>query len=62
MKFRYYVTDLFDGTIKGVTNEEDAMNYAECEDFFVVDVELGQQLLPEGERCDVEPFPEIRRG
>lgn len=49
-KYRYYVTDLFDGAIKGTDNEEAAKSYATCEDFFVVDSHTGEWLTSENDR------------
>ncbi len=54
MKFRYYITDLMDGSIKGTDNEEVAGHYACSEDHFVVDTETGEWLLSSGERIEVE--------
>jgi hypothetical protein len=54
MKFRYYITDLFDGAVKGTNSDEDAANYASSEDFFVVDAESGQWLQASGERAEVQ--------
>ena len=33
---------------------EDAKNLAECEDFFVLDSETGEWLLPDGEKTEIE--------
>lgn len=58
MKFKYYVTDLYSGSIKGINDDAEAPNIAECEDFFVVDSTTGEWLIPGGERVDVEGFEE----
>ena len=42
MKFRYYVTDLMDGMIKGTNSRKVAQTYAESEEYFVVDSETGE--------------------
>ena len=44
MKFRFYITDLVDGDIKGTNDEELARQYAYSEDFFIVDTETGMWL------------------
>lgn len=54
--FKYYVTDLYSGSIKGTNSDEDAQNIAECEDFFVVDSTTGEMLIPGCQRIDVEEF------
>lgn len=54
MKFRYIVTDVTDGCIKGTDTRSDALNLAECEDFFVYDTEEGLWLQPEGESKALE--------
>ena len=54
MKFRYYITDLFDGVVKGTDDEVVAKNYAVCSDFFVVDSQEGVLLLESGEADDIK--------
>lgn len=49
MKFRFYVTDPFDGSLKGTNSEETARHFAECDDFFVVDTETGMWLTSDGD-------------
>lgn len=39
MKFRYYITDLFDGIIKGTNNSSVAKDFSLCED-----TDTGQML------------------
>lgn len=48
MKFRFYITDLFDGVINGTNDENTASEYAVSSDFFVVDSELGVWLTEDG--------------
>lgn len=57
MKFRYYLCDAYDGSVKGTDNEELAKSYAESEDFFVVDTETGDWLQFDGSRVSVEEMP-----
>lgn len=45
MKFRYYITDTFDGAVKGTDDYETAFGYACCDEYFVVDSETGMWLL-----------------
>jgi hypothetical protein len=47
-KFRYYITDLFDGCIKGTNDETKAAELAMCEDYFVVDTQIGIWLDQSG--------------
>ena len=44
MKYRFYVTNLFDGCIQGSNNEQAMKELSACEDFFIVDTESGQWL------------------
>lgn len=53
-KFRFYVTDLYDGDIKGTNDPESAKNFAQCEDFFVVDTETGTWLTAENEEREIK--------
>ncbi len=39
MSFRFYITDLNEGLIRGTDDEKMAKEFAECEDYFVVDTE-----------------------
>lgn len=48
MSFRFYVTDLFDGCIKGTNSEQVASDFASCEDYYVVDTETNQWLTSDG--------------
>jgi hypothetical protein len=50
MKFRYYVTNLFEGRIEGTNDAENAENFAQSEDFFVVDTETGEWLTSDGRK------------
>lgn len=59
MKFRYYITDLFEGAVTGTDNTEHAEAFACSEDWFVVDSETGEWLQPEGVRVEVPPSPVI---
>jgi hypothetical protein len=54
MKFRFYITDLFDGNIKGTDDESTAANYAGSADFFIVDTETGEWLTENGGRQEIE--------
>ena len=44
MKFRYYITDLYDGAIRGTNSTDVANDYSMCEDFYVLDTETGLWL------------------
>lgn len=56
-KFRYYITDLFNGCIVGTNNTQDALDMSACEDYFVVDTETGMWLTSGGE----EEVQQLRR-
>lgn len=53
--FRYYITNTFDGCIEGTDSTEDANDFAQSEDFFVVDSQTGEWMHPDGERVKVKP-------
>jgi hypothetical protein len=44
MSFRYYISDLHDGTIKGTNDQEVADSLSHCEEYFVVDTETGNWI------------------
>ena len=46
MKFRYLIVDTFEGAPLGTNDRARALECAACEDFFVVDTETSQWLLP----------------
>jgi hypothetical protein len=48
-KFKYYITDLFDGSIVGTNDETKARDYTVSDDHFVVDAERGVWLLSDEE-------------
>ena len=48
MNYRYYVTDLYDGCIKGTNSTELAEQFVQSEDFFVVDTENNLWLTLDG--------------
>ena len=56
MKFRYYITDTFNGAIKGTNNSSTANELAVCEDYFVVDTETGEWLSAEGNLVPIIEF------
>jgi len=58
MKFRYYITDLYQGMLVGTNCTATAENCASCEDFFVVDSETGKWLTP-SEPVEIQQCPEI---
>lgn len=45
MKFRYYIVNLFDGTVSGRNDLATAEQYALSDDFFVIDSESGEHLV-----------------
>lgn len=57
MGFRYYITDTFNGCIKGTDNTKEAENFALCEEYFVVDTESGEWITPDS-RIKIEEVKE----
>lgn len=53
MRFRYYITNLHVGAIEGSNSLDVAENFANSEDYFVVDSETGQWLQSDGGRVEV---------
>ena len=54
MKFRYYITNTFNGDVEGTNNTDKAEELAACEEFFVVDSDSGEWLQASGNRVPVE--------
>lgn len=52
-KFRYYITNPFNGCIEGTNNETVAISCASSEDFFVLDAETNEWLLSDGKRQQI---------
>lgn len=46
MKFRYLIVDTFEGRPFGTNDKARALEFAESEDFFVVDTETSQWRQP----------------
>lgn len=55
MKFRFYITDIGNGCIRGTNSVKDAEDFAACEDYFVVDTETGEWVNLNG-RSPVAPI------
>ena len=64
MKFRFYITDPYNGALHGTNSETLAKSYAEFEDYFVVDTLHSLWLQPGDtpeevtEAEEFEPEPE----
>ena len=58
MKFRFYVTDLNNGTVYGTNDSLLAADVSMSEDFFVVDSETGTWLHANGDQVDIQDFDE----
>jgi hypothetical protein len=58
MKFRYYIVDTTYGEVKGTNDIEIAEDLSASEDFYVIDVEVNQQIVINtvGERFDIKEF------
>ena len=54
MRFRYYITNTFNGCVEGTNDIERAEELADWEEFFVVDADTGQWLNVGGERLEIE--------
>lgn len=55
-KFKYYITNLFDGNLSGTNDDVKAKELSECDEFFVVNAETGRWLNGGGKESDVEEF------
>jgi len=53
MKFRYMITNTYEGSIQGTNDEEKAIALSQSEDYFVADSETGK-WLSFGELRDIE--------
>lgn len=54
MKYRYYIADTFDGDVKGTNDPKVALEFAICEEYFVVDTETGAWMADEGETREIK--------
>ena len=45
MSFRYYITDLFEGTVVGTNNKELAEQSSHCEEYYVIDTEVDAWIV-----------------
>jgi len=54
--FRFYITNLFVGTIMGTNNQEEAEGLAWSEEYFIVDTSTGEELSYSGERSLIKQF------
>lgn len=61
MKHKYAVFDSCSFEIKGTNSDEDAIDYANCDDFLVVNMEEGKELTPSGELVELRQASEIER-
>ncbi|MGK2829205.1 hypothetical protein ACSI5F_03750 [Ralstonia pseudosolanacearum] len=56
MKFRFYITNPFEGCVQGTNDEMRARELSACEEFFIVDTETGEELCDVDRRRQVEPI------
>ena len=56
MKFRFYVTDLNNGSVSGTDDPDLAADISLSEDFFVVDSESGMWLSANGDHVYIQEF------
>lgn len=55
-KYRYIITDPYDGAVRGTDDDKAAHEFAECEDYFVYDTVDGVWLSTDGERLEIQPI------
>jgi len=60
MKFRYYITNVYEGVIDGTNSPNVAKEFSLDEDYFVVDSEAGEWLRPDGTQNSVKDVEEIK--
>lgn len=48
MRYRYYIVDTMNGTVFGCENDNDALDYAMCEEFYVIDTATGYWITNDG--------------
>ncbi len=48
MKFRFYITDTYSGSVVGTNDEQKAHDLSASEDFFVVDTQTGEWITTDG--------------
>jgi hypothetical protein len=53
MKFRYYVVELDEGKVLGTDSSEEAEQFADAEEYFVIDSQEGMWMLPDGESTEI---------
>lgn len=53
-KFRYYITDLMNGTVLGTDDIAVVESFVATEDAFAVDTKTGQQVMPDFTCVDVK--------
>ena len=60
MSFRYYITDTFDGNVKGTNDDAVAAHYAQTPEYFVVDSERSVWLAEDGEAYAIEEIESVQ--
>lgn len=53
MRFPYYVVDVDNGTVFGVEDDDEAINYAGNENYYVIKAKSGEWLQYDGELTDI---------
>lgn len=56
-KFRYYITNLFEGAVQGTDDTKVAEEASNCDEMFIVDTETGSWIINE-EPIQIEEFKE----
>ena len=56
MKYRFYITDIFNGKILGTNSETVARELSQSEEYFVVDTQSNVWFNVNGEDLEIEEF------
>lgn len=54
-RYRYYITNIFDGSIQGSDEETEMMEASRCDEFFILDTATGKWLV-DGELLDIHEY------
>jgi hypothetical protein len=54
MTFRFYITNINDGTVAGTNDESLANDYAQSQDYFVIDTTNNLWLQPDGQTVEIQ--------
>lgn len=60
MKFNYYIIDTFNNDVKGTNSKSVAEDFAQVEEYFVVQTETGRWILPGNDSVEVKAIPAVQ--